>query len=122
MSNTHHISLVVAAFAVTFNFAAAAQTVAVTNPAAAAQVESGMVVAQPLSITQRYVPAGSPVRKVGAPLQLLVDDSQMETPQPAPLALSNEVGADDVGTQPAINALKPGRFALTVSRVSSPAR
>ena len=118
MSNTHHIGLVIAALAVTFNFAAAAQTVTVTEPAAAVQVESGAVVAQPLSITQRYVPAGSPVRKTGAPLQLLVDDSQTQTAQPAPLVVANEVGADEVGAQPAINALRPGRFAITVSQVS----
>ncbi|MHB1207874.1 MAG: hypothetical protein ACYCZX_20080 [Rhodospirillaceae bacterium] len=112
MSNTHHISLAVAALAVTFNFTAAAQTIAVAE-SSSAQVESPAAVAQPLSITQRYVPAASPMPKAGTPLQLLVDDSQAETLQPAPLAQS-----DEIGTQPAINTLRPGRFALTVSQVS----
>jgi hypothetical protein len=123
MSNTHNTCLSIAAVVVMFSFAADAQTVSVETPALqtpALQGEATPAVPPPLSIMQRYVPAGAPVRP-DAPLQLLIDDSQ--TPQlSAPLALTAHVGSDEVGTQPAINSLGPGRFALTVSHVSRAGR
>ena len=116
MSHTHTISFLVAAATAAFSFAAAAQTATIsTVTAGAAQVESGASLPQPRSIMQRYEPA-LPASKVSQ-LQLLVDDSQADVSQSAP-AVQPVAQADEVGTQPAINALRPGRFAITVSQVS----
>ena len=115
MSNTYNTCLTIAAAVVMISFAAHAQTVSAESPAL--QVE---IAPPPLSITQRYVPVSAPVRNTNAPLQLLiVDDSQASQPlsPPAPLAVS-----DEVGVQPAINALGPGRFAISVSQASGHGR
>ena len=106
-----------------FNFAAAAQSV-VTDPNAV-QVESGANLVQPLSLMQRYVPTA---RKTDQNLQLLVDNSQTGEPQAGESQAGDSQAAvshggpmaqaDEVATRPAINALRPGHFALTVSQVS----
>jgi hypothetical protein len=116
MSNTHSLSLTIAAAAVIFSFAAQAQTVSVDS---SLPVETAAAVAQPLSIMQRYEPSDAPVRKADTPLQLLVDDSQASQPSSSvPLASAPLAMSDEVGAQPAINTLGPGRFALTVSQSS----
>jgi hypothetical protein len=104
------------------SFAAQAQTVSVVDHSISAistipatqesqveisQVESGASLAQPLSLTQPYVPA----RKSDASLQLLIGE-----PTVATVASVAPAQSDEITGQPAINALGAGRFALTVSQ------
>lgn len=105
---SHHIrhGLFTALAASLISTAAGAQSLNVDTADAAA-------LGQPLSITQRYIPE----KGARAPLALLIDDSSTvagaQTSGAQPTAMAPVV--EEVGAQPAIAALAPGRLAITVS-------